>query len=55
MFIDPDVALKRQLGAPPNLYQAGFCHVLWVTWDITSGDFFIILGKAVAKRLEVPL
>jgi hypothetical protein len=30
----PDVASKRQLGVLPNLYQAVFYYVLWVTFDI---------------------
>jgi hypothetical protein len=30
----------------PNLYPADFYYVLWVTRDITSGDFCIVLGNA---------
>jgi hypothetical protein len=49
------VALKRLLGVFPNFYQSDFYHVLWVTHDITSGDFCIVLGNAVVRRLKVPL
>jgi hypothetical protein len=35
LYIYPDVALKRQLGVLPNLYQAVLYYVLWVTCDIT--------------------
>jgi len=30
-----NVALNRQLGELPNLYQADFSYVLWVTSDVT--------------------
>jgi hypothetical protein len=54
-WINFNVALKRRLGVLPNLYQAVFFHVLWVTYGITSGDFYRTPGNAVARRLEVPL
>jgi len=38
-----------------NLYQAGLLHVLWVTYCVTHGDIWNILGKLVAKCLKVPL
>jgi len=53
--INLNVALKRQLGVLPNLYNAGFWHVLWVTCDVTQGDFGNMLGSGAAKRLKVPL
>ena len=30
----PDVALGRQLGMLPNLYQAGLYYVLWARCDV---------------------
>jgi hypothetical protein len=48
-------ALERQLGVLPNLYNAGFWHVLRVTCDITQDIFGNMLGDEVAKRLKVPL
>lgn len=45
-----NIALKRLLGVFPNLYQADFYCVLWVTRDITSGDFCVVLGNGVPKR-----
>ena len=49
-MVYPDVVLKRQLGVLPNLYQAVLHYVLWVTCDITYGDFCNASGNAVAKR-----
>jgi hypothetical protein len=49
------MALKRQLSMLSNLYHAGFFDVLWVTCDITQGDFGNMLGNGAAKRLKVPL
>ena len=34
-IINLNVALKRQLGVLPNLYQAVFQYILWVISDIT--------------------
>jgi hypothetical protein len=48
-------ALERQLGVLPNLYNAGFWHVLWVRCDVTQDIFGNMLGGEVAKRLKVPL
>jgi hypothetical protein len=31
-----------------------FGHVLWVTFDVTQGEFVNLLGNAIAKRLKVP-
>jgi hypothetical protein len=53
--VNLNVALKRQLGVLPNLYNAGFWHVLWVTCDVTQGDFGNMLGNGAANRLNVPL
>jgi hypothetical protein len=30
-------------------------HVLWVTFDVTQGEFGNMLGNAIANRLKVPL
>jgi hypothetical protein len=30
-------------------------HVLWVTFDVTQGEFGNMLGNTTAKRLTVPL
>lgn len=35
------------------VYQAGCLEFLWVTRDITQGDFCNTLKMVVAKRLEV--
>jgi hypothetical protein len=32
-----------------------FGYVLWVTFDVTQGEFVNLLGNAMAKRLKVPL
>jgi hypothetical protein len=53
--VNLNVALKRQLGVLTNLYSAGFWHVLWVTCDVTQGDFGNMLGNGAANRLNVPL
>jgi hypothetical protein len=50
-----NVTLKRQLGVSPNLSNAGFWSVLWVTFDVTQGEVSNMLGNAIAKRLKVPL
>ncbi len=50
-----NIALKRQLGVPPNLYNAGFGYVLWVTFDVTQSEFGQYVGESAANRLKVPL
>ena len=40
-----NVELNRQLGVLPNLYQADFSWVLWVTSDVTGGDLFNRFGN----------
>jgi len=50
-----NAALKRQLGVLPNLYNAGFWHVVWVIRDVTQSDFSNMLGSGAAKCLKVPL
>ena len=31
-----------------------FGHILWVTFDVTQGEFVNLLGNAIAKQLKVP-
>jgi len=46
--------LKRRLGVLPDLYNAGF-QILWVTGDISGGDFGKMPEGEAAKRLKAPL
>jgi hypothetical protein len=41
--VNLNVALNRQSSVLPNLYQAGFPHVLWVTYDSFELTFVICL------------
>jgi hypothetical protein len=41
--VNLNVALNRQSSVLPNLYQAGFSHVLWVTYDSFGVTFAICL------------
>jgi len=54
-MMDLNIALKRQLGVLPNLYNAVFQYVLWVACDVTQGDFRNMLGNGAAKRLKASL
>jgi hypothetical protein len=51
------VALKRQLGAPPNLSNAGdysylMGDILYHPGDITQGELGNVLGNVITKRLK---
>jgi len=40
-----NVALNRQVGVLPKLYQAVLFYVLWATYDRTSCDFCKMFGN----------
>jgi hypothetical protein len=54
-LINSDVESKKQLGLPPNLYQAVLYYVLWGTCEIADDDFWNVLGSGGVKREKVPL
>jgi len=48
--VNLNVALNRQVGALPNLYQAVLFYALWVTGNFTYGRLLKLSGNQAAKR-----
>jgi hypothetical protein len=55
LSIDLKIALKREVGVLPILYNCGFSYCLWLTYDVIWGGLCDMLGNWGVKRLEVPL